>query len=229
MSRLGIILTALNANSVEGSVIAGICKTAVNVIEVDGAGMTVISQTQSGVVCTHGPFAELGEDLQFTLGEGPCREAMTSEVLIEALSLSSNPRWPFFSAQMAGAGVKSVASFPVRIGGARIGALTVYRSESDALSLEQASNGYVLAQISAHVISAAQAKMGKGRFIAEMEAGFGRMEPVHQATGLLMGKLGLNAGDALARLRSAAYAADRSIIDLALDLVSGLVELPEGH
>lgn len=227
MTRLGMVLDVLNTNSSGGSLIAGICKTAVEVVEVDGAGMTVLTQTQSGVVCTHGQFAEVGEDLQFTLGEGPCRDAIRSETLVEALSLSSDTKWPFFSPPLAAMGVKSVASFPVRIGGARVGALTVYRTQSEALSIDQASNGYVLAQISAHVISAAQAKMGEEQLIQEMESGFGRMEPVHQATGLIMGKLRLSAEDALARLRSAAYATDRSIVDLARDFVTGLVELPD--
>lgn len=227
MSRLGRIITALSAHSVNGSLVSGICSTAIDLLEADGAGLAMVRNGSQSTICAEGPMAEIGEELQFTLGEGPCQDAMAADVLVESDRLPTDPRWPMFASGMAGTDVLSVASFPVRLGGARVGALTTYRKQSVRLSADQAANGYVLAQVATHVILAAQAGIGADGLIAEMEAGFVRMEPVHQATGMIMGQLGVGPDQALARLRSGAFAAGVPIIDFARDVVAGRTVLSD--
>jgi AmiR/NasT family two-component response regulator len=51
------------------------------------------------------------------------------------------------------------------------------------------------------------------------------MEPVHQATGMVMAQLGIGAEDALARLRGAAFGSGRTLLDMAIHIVVGRVEL----
>lgn len=229
MSRLGRILPILLANRGEGSLLVGaVCLTAVAAIEVDGAGLTLLTSEHRTPVCAQGALASLGEDLQISLGEGPCVEAFESGALIEVTDLASHEamRWPIFSKEMVDAGAGSLASFPLRIGGARFGALTLYRSAYGELSADQVADSYVMAQLAAHLIVAEQARIGGDLVIAEIETGFARMEPIHQATGMLMAQLSVGAKDALARLRGAAYAAQRSARDMAVDIVAGTVVLP---
>ena len=227
MSRLGRVITALSANRVNGSLVGGVCSTAIDLLEADGAGLALLTDASSSTICAEGLMAEIGEELQFALGEGPCRDAIAADVLVESDRLPTDPRWPMFASGMAGTDVLSVASFPVRIGGARVGALTAYRKVPERLSADQAANGYVLAQVAAHVILAAQSNIGDEGIITEMEAGFVRMEPVHQATGMIMGQLGVGPDQALARLRGAAFAAGIPIIAFAREVVAGRTVLSD--
>jgi len=229
MSRLGRIMGMLRANQAGGTLLASVCMTAVEAVGTDGAGLTLFTKRHRGPICAHGASASLGEDLQLSLGEGPCRDAFGLRELVEVTDLSSSEgeRWPIFSLAMIEAGVTSLASFPLRIGGARFGALTTYRSAYGELSFEQVADGYVVAQIAAHLIVAGQAQIGEDSVIPEIEAGFVRMEPVHQATGMIMAQLGIGAEDALARLRGAAFGADRTLLDMAIHIVVGRVVLPE--
>lgn len=228
MSRLGRILPILLANRGEGTLVGAVCLTAVGAMEVDGAGLSLLSGEHRGPVCSHGAFASLGEELQFSLGEGPCIDAYAASELIEVTNLASHEgmRWPIFSEEMGEAGAGSLASFPMRIGGARFGALTLYRSAYGELSTDQVADGYVIAQLAAHLIVADQAQIEGDLVISDLETGFARMEPIHQATGMIMGQLSVGAEDALARLRGAAYTAQRSALDLAKDIVAGTVVLP---
>lgn len=218
----------LLANRGEGSLVGAVCLTAVAAIGVDGAGISLFSGDHRGPVCTHGAFASLGEDLQLSLGEGPCLDAFDTIELIEVTDLGSHEgtRWPIFSEQMADSGAGSLASFPLRIGGARFGALTLYRSAHGALSTDQVADGYVIAQLTAHLLVAEQARIGGDLVISDIETGFARMEQIHQATGMVMAQLSVGAEDALARLRGAAYAAQRSALDLSMDIVAGNIVLP---
>lgn len=226
VNRLARITVALVGNNGAGSLVGAVCKTAVDVIGVDAAGLSILAEGNAGTICAYGRFAAAGEELQFTLGEGPCRDAFASEVLVEATDLGAHEsRWPVFSPALLDLGVRSVASFPVRIGGARLGALSVYRTRTGSLAPEQVLDGYVVAQVAAHAIVAAQAKVSDDAMIDEIEAGFARMEPVHQATGMVMAQLGISAEDALARLRATAYVADRSVHDLARDIIDRRIDL----
>jgi len=227
VSRLVRILPILLADRGEGSLIGALCSTAVSVIEVDGAGLSLLTGGNRTPVCANGAFASLGEDLQLSLGEGPTVDAFEAGELIEVTDLASHEgaRWPIFSKGMVDAGAGSLASFPLRIGGARFGALTMYRSTYGELSLDQVADGYVIAQLAAHLVVAEQARIGADLVISDIEAGFARMEPIHQATGMIMSQLSLGAEDALARLRGAAYAAQRSALNMAVDIVAGSVVL----
>lgn len=228
MSRLGRILPILLANRGDDSFVGSVCRTAVAAIGVDGAGLTLLTDEHRGPVCAHGAFAALGEDLQLSLGEAPSADAFEAGELIEVTNLASRDdgRWPIFSAEMADAGCGSLASFPLRIGGARFGALTLYRSAYGELSSDQVADSYVIAQLAAHLIVAKQARIEGDHVISDIEIGFARMEPIHQATGMIMAQLSLGAEDALARLRGAAYAVQRSAREMAMDIVAGTVVLP---
>lgn len=227
MSRLGRILPILLANRGEGSLVGAVCRTAAAAIGVDGAGLTLLTSEHRGPVCVHGALASLGEDLQLSLGEGPCVDAFEAGELIEVTDLASREgRWTMFSEEMADAGAGSLASLPLRIGGARFGALTLYRSAYGELSSDQVADSYVIAQLAAHLIVAQQARIEGDQVISDLETGFARMEPVHQATGMIMAQLSVGAEDALARLRGAAYAAQRSAMEMAMDIVAGKVVLP---
>lgn len=228
MSRLARILPILLSNRGEGTLVGAVCLTTVAAIGVEGAGLSLLTSEHRGPICAHGAFASLGEDLQFSLGEGPCVDAYATSELIEITNLASREgmRWPIFSEEMAGAGAGSLASFPLRIGGARFGALTLYQSAYGELSTEQVADGYVIARLAAHLIVAEQARIEGDDVIADFESGFARMEPIHQATGMIMAQLSVGAEDALARLRGAAYTAQRSALDLAMDIVAGDVVLP---
>lgn len=203
--------------------------TAVAAIGVDAAGLSLLTRDSQGPICSDGAFAALGEDLQNSLGEGPSFDVFEAFELIEVSDLTSHEgtRWPIFSQGMANAGAGSLASFPLRIGGARFGALTLYRSaRKGKLSSDQVADGYVVAQLAAHLIVAEQAHIDGDLVISDVEAGFVRMEPIHQATGMIMAQVSVGVEDALARLRGAAFAAQRSALDMAVDIVAGKVVLP---
>jgi len=228
MSRLARIMGILRAERDGGTLLGAVCRAAVEALGTNGAGLTLITKSHTGPICSHGEFASIGEDLQLSLGEGPCGDAFETRELVEVTNLSSSggERWPMFSKAMTEAGVTSLASFPLRIGGARFGALTLYRSSFGELSFEQVADGYVVTQIASHLIIAGQAQVGEDSVIPEIEAGFVRMEPVHQATGMVMVELGIGAEDALARLRGAAFGSGRTLLDMAINIVLGRTELP---
>lgn len=203
-----------------------ICPATLEVMGVSGAGLSVLLDDQRGPLCVTGVGAEQGEDLQLTLGEGPCADALRTGELVDVPDLiSAVDRWPVFVEGMAGHGVAGIGSFALTIGEVRFGALTVYRSAPGAMSHDQVADGLVLAQLASYAIAAGQSRADDGELMAEMEVGFGRLAPVHQATGMLMAHLRIGPTEAFVRLRSRAFAEDRPLIDLSVEIVEGRITL----
>jgi len=198
-----------------------LCQVAADVIGLTGAGVMVLHDgVPQASLCSTGPVSALIEELQYTLGEGPCIDADRSgTVIIEPdLAVPATPRWPAFSPEALGAGARAVFGFPVRIGAARIGALNVFRDRSGPLSDEQHADALVMADVIARTILDFQAYAESGADAVELNADIHSV--VHQAAGMVSVQLDISVGDALARLRAYAFGIDRSITEVAREVVT---------
>ncbi len=85
-----------------------------------------------GVVCATDEVSARIEDLQFTLGEGVCVEAVTGRRAGDGQMICTNPMTcrssagPRFMAGVSAAGVRAVFALPLRIGAVSVGALDLY-------------------------------------------------------------------------------------------------------
>jgi hypothetical protein len=198
-----------------------LCEVAAEVIGVTGAGVMVMhDDIPQASLCSTGPVSALIEELQYTLGEGPCIDAhRTGTVIVEPdLSSPAYLRWPAFTPEALDAGARAVFGFPVRIGAARIGALNVYRDQSGPLDDEQHADALVMADVIARTILTFQAHAEPGAIAVELNADIHSV--VHQAAGMVSVQLDTSVGDALARLRAYAFGTDDSITEVAHAVVA---------
>ena len=197
-----------------------LCQVAADIIGLTGAGVMVLHDgVPQASLCSTGPVSALIEELQYTLGEGPCIDAYrTGSVIAEPdLAAPITPRWPAFTPEALDAGARAVFGFPVRIGAARIGALNVFRDSSGPLSDEQHADALVMADVIARTLLEFQADAESGADAVELNADIHSV--VHQAAGMVSVQLGISVGDALARLRAYAFGVDRSVTEVARDVV----------
>jgi hypothetical protein len=131
---------------------AGRCADA---LQTDGLAVTFAPEGAGPeLVLASAQFAARLEGLQYTLGEGPTREAVRRGVpCLEPDLLGSGWQWPTFGPAAMDAGVRAVFAFPMRLGPVRIGALTCYRRVPgplgrqvflDALALAEALASFVV-------------------------------------------------------------------------------------
>lgn len=172
-------------------------------------------------MCSSDPVSALIEELQFTLGEGPCIDAFSGQRPVLESELAAAPtRWPAFSPRAVDMGVHAIFGFPMVIGAARIGALNLYRAEPGPLRAEQHADALVLAGVAARAVLAAQAGAPPGALGPELEASSDFRVVVHQAAGMVSVQLDVSVAEALVRLRAYAYANDHSLNAVAQDVVA---------
>ena len=207
-----------------------ICELCARLLGVNGAGISMVTVTGNrGVVCATDEVSARIEDLQFTLGEGACVEAVTGgvPVMVDDLHQSGDmavERWPAFREGAAAAGVRALFALPLRIAGISVGALDLYRDRPGKLTTGQFSAALTAAEAAA----AALLQLGTGHANSFADDADGRaayqME-VHQASGMVKVQAGVTIEEAFLMLRAHAFASGRPIADVAKDVVERRLRL----
>ena len=136
-------------------------------------------------------------------------------------------RWPTFTPLAEDAGAAAIFSFPLRVGGARLGALTLYQRRAGRLTDDQHADALVMAEVVVGAVLAQQAGARPGDLAAELEALSSSAAEVHQASGMVSVQLGVSVAEALLRLRAHAYAEGRALAAVAGDVTAGRLRLSE--
>jgi hypothetical protein len=226
--RLHRVLAELSAG--EGDVWSSgrLCRGCVKIVGVDGAGIMLMSgDIPSGSLCTTNEVSQLIEELQYTLGEGPCVDAYRQDRVVAEPDLADpvTRRWVGFTPPALAAGVRALFGFPMRSGTVRLGALNLYRAWSGPLTDDQHADALVLADLAARWVLEAQAGASPDAVARELETGADFHFVVHNAAGVVSVQQGISVTEALIRLRAYAFSRDRLLADVAEDVINHRLRL----
>ena len=133
----GILSSALDGSTSATDAPHRLVVACARALPVTGVGLVLMSDHGPvGTVAITDGAAGTMEDLQFTLGEGPCVECSSTgrPILQPDLARTGPERWPGFSAGALEAGIAAIFAFPLRVGGISLGVLDLYRDKAGELS-----------------------------------------------------------------------------------------------
>jgi hypothetical protein len=222
--RVAEILGSAWAESHDGGgLLTSLTTACVRSLPVTGVGVALMTDAgPAGIVtATDGVAREL-EDLQFTLGEGPCVDASRTgrPVLQPDLALTAPSRWPAFAGGALQADIGAVFAFPLRVGAIRVGVLDLYRDRAGQLSAAGLAEALSFADAVTQVLLFGQAGLAEPGSVPVVDE---RAE-VHQATGVVAVQAAVGLGEALVLLRARAFAEQRPVGDLAREVLAGTVD-----
>jgi hypothetical protein len=171
------------------------------------------------------------QELELTLGEGPCVDAWASmePVLEPDLERPARVRWPAFAQACERSAVRAVFALPLHLGGIGIGVLVLYRDGSGGLSENELALGLVLADVATHVVLGLQAGAAPERLHELLAREPAHWAEIHQATGMVSAQLGVGLDEAFVRLRSHAFAYGCTLRDVAYEVLARRLRLAEGY
>ncbi|HEX5729646.1 GAF and ANTAR domain-containing protein [Microbacterium sp.] len=194
------------------------CGEFVSALPVQHAAISTLGDPfEVETVCSSDPLAARLDELQLDFGEGPCWQARAtrSPVLLPDLQAPLTPAWPVVQAALASHQVRAAYAFPMSVGTLDIGAVDLYAARPDALSQNDVATASAMADAAAlQVLRHTMAHRDDPH----------RDDPssrrtVHQATGMVIAQMRIPADDALLVIRAHAFAADRSVAQIAADVV----------
>lgn len=219
------------AEHVDGSAADGwshaVCVVCVATLGVDAAALTLrgSAHTQE-VLATTGPWAQQLVERQYTVGEGPGVEAFLhgGPVLVPDLDVEQS-RWPGFAEQAMRAGACAMFAFPLQMGGMRFGLLEMFRRKPGGLRSSAVTDAALLASLATDAVldDAAEAER-TGR---EWPKAVDSYQDVNVAIGMVAAHLRISLEDAFVRLRAYAFSQDRSVKEVADEVLARRVPLDE--
>jgi hypothetical protein len=232
IDRLSAVLREIVAADVDGSVslVDRVCIAAVSLLSLKGAGLSLMVDGElRGTAGVSEPGIAVVQELQLTLGEGPCVDAWMKRVPVFEANLADPAivRWPAFAQAGVDAGVLAVFAFPLHLGAIRIGVLVLYRDHSGMLSADEMAYGLVLADMATHVLLAIQAGAPADVLHEVFANESSHWAEVHQATGMVSVQLGVSLDEAFVRLRAHAFAEGLPLRTVAREIVTRRYRLQE--
>lgn len=182
----------------------------------------------SQMVAGSDPRAVELETLQFTLGEGPCHEAVRTGRLVQQQDLAGTgpARWPLYTEQMISLGIRATFSFPLRIGAIRLGVLDLFAAVPTVLTDGDLAQALHIVDAAVLIVLHLESEDGvltdavDGELGSAMTRAFHLDAAVHQATGMVSVQVGVGLSEALLLLRGHAYGEQRPISAVASDVVA---------
>jgi GAF domain len=212
-----------------------ICEACIAVLPVSRAAVTMMAgpDRQEPIFASDAIAAHLDE-MQFRLGEGPCVEAFTERrpVLVPDLAEVADNRWPVFAAAARRTPIRAAFVLPLQAGAIGVGVLDLYRDEPGMLGRDELAGALRAADAVLWALLGIRGGNQTERPAPARHSGNGA-DPhgwltgspldhtqVYQATGMVMAQLDVPAETALSRLRAYAFVHDRTIDDIARDVVA---------
>ncbi|MFE1442197.1 GAF and ANTAR domain-containing protein [Streptomyces sp. NPDC058739] len=205
-----------------------LCRACVELLPVTGVSVSISGgSTVRATWCASDVVAARLAEVQYTLGDGPCRAALDSAAPVMAADLTDGPdsgRWPMYARQAVELGVRAVFSLPLGVGECSIGTLDLYRDRPGGLSERELGialavrDAVATAVIRLHLRHGGASMPDDGTPWAERPEAEHR--EVYQAIGMVMVQLGVDPVDALDRLRATAFVVARTVSEVARDVVA---------
>jgi hypothetical protein len=210
-----------------------LCEACVTLFDIDAAAISLVfAGAASGTLGSSGAAARAYDELQFTFGEGPCLDSVSTRapVLIADLAKPSNGRWPAYAPAMLNYRIRGIFAIPVVVAGEYVGALDLFRTQPGELPRDELAGAVVAAELASApwldvMDSDLQAAVSDPKSNAWADFNVLSRTEVSQATGMLVAQLEIEPAEALVRLRAHAYATNHSVTYVARDILNRRLRL----
>lgn len=204
----------------------GVAEACRRALSLDGASVALWAGDGQATLGVSDARSSTLEDLQFTTGLGPAVEALRTgtPVLISDLQQDGS-RWPDFTERARREHLRAVIALPLQVGAVRLGVLSLYRGQPGPVGQADLARMQAVADVVLQVLVDGDRNLDRRWLQWALTKGTARRAVVHQATGMVSAQLECPPADALARLRAHAYAEDRTVEEVAQDVVARRLRL----
>jgi GAF domain-containing protein len=197
----------------------------VDVLDVGAAGLMLLgTDDELRVMASSSEAMRVLELFELQSQEGPCLDCYREGQPVVNQDLATvDGRWPRFRAEAVQAGFKSVHALPMRLRGQVIGALNLFHIESGAMRETDIEAAQALADVATITILANRAAFEAQVLNEQLTHALNSRVLIEQAKGMVAERLRLDMEGAFKTLRSHARNHNRKLIDLAQEVIAGVM------
>ena len=135
--------------------------------------------------------------------------------------LAAAARWPGYGPAAHASGAGAVFVFPLQVGAARFGLLTLFADQRRVLTDDELARCLAFASLATELLIDGPGSTVNGHLDPDLLNALELRTEVYQAQGMVMVQLDITLGAALARMRARAFALGVELGQLSADIVAG--------
>lgn len=183
-------------------------------LEVSDITISFVGASDQHILCSSSDDSRTLDEWEFTLQEGPCFDAGVNSTSNTAETAPSNTNpWPQLSAKAHAIGYQSIAGVPLQAGGTTFATINLQDRHGTITPETLADAEQIAKELASLVVGSLSQQPPSPDQPAEHDT-------FHQATGMVMSQMGIDAGSGADVLRAHAWAHDRLIMDIASEVVA---------
>jgi len=197
------------------------------VLDVSAAGiMLVAPEGDLRVMTSSSEVMRVVELFELQSQEGPCLDCYRTgrPVVNQDLSVV-NSRWPRFAPVALEAGYRAADAIPLRLRSNIIGALNLFRSEPGSLTEDDVVVAQALADVATIAILQHRASEQAQVVNDQLNQALNSRIIIEQAKGMIAEQGGLDMQEAFSRLRRHARSSNLRLVDVATEVVEGVLSV----
>jgi transcriptional regulator with GAF, ATPase, and Fis domain len=163
------------------------------------------------------------DDLQYGIGEGPAVTALAERRVIVCDSLDVATEWPRFRAQVTRMGLHSVLAVPLALGPTAVGSLSLYAERKGSFTDRDTHVAERFGMPAAAVARNAQVVARARIQLTQLQQALEVRPVIDQAIGIMRGRSGRSAEEALERLKEISSAENLKVSEVSARIVQQAV------
>ena len=195
-------------------------------LDASGAALTLFGPDEAETpAAASNPASRTAQHLEFTLGQGPAREAVRLRRPIIAAGRQMTEAWPIYGPAVEQLGIHAVAAVPVGTAVAPVGALTVFdpprAHRPDLETFQAAADTLAVSLLSPWAAPEGEEAIGRPPLLDQGDP----WAVVNQAAGMVSVQCRCGTADALALIKAHAYAENQPVDEVAAAIVDRTLRL----
>jgi hypothetical protein len=184
-----------------------------------GVAVTVAGEGGIDLTAASDTWTARTQELELIVGEGPAVTARSQDraVVVDDLSVERH-LWQGYASAASGHGIHGVWALPLHVCGVCVGTVTFYRWAVSSPPTPQLADLTALAGVAGAALVADMESARQGQ-VAEQD-----LSRLSLAAGVLAARLHIPAGEAEARIRARAFSTERTLTDVAQEVIDGYVD-----
>ena len=184
----------------------------------DSSGITLRVKGSDRTAAASDHYTLEIDKIQYESGEGPCLTALASGEVQRISSVSEEDRWPDFAKRAGRDGLKSSASFPLRVNGTA-GALNLYAKAEHAFDNGTSEIAEVFAKQATIALENAAIYSAARKLGDQLNEALKSRDMIGQAKGILMEREGVSDEEAFEMLKTISQNSNVKLRDIAHRLI----------
>lgn len=203
--------------------LTSLAERCVEILDVDAAGvMLADADRQLRLIGSSSEAMRVLELFELEAEEGPCVDAFRTGAPAINIDLEAvKSRWPTFSAEALAAGFRAADALPLRLHGAVIGALNLFRNNIGEMDEADVKVAQALADIATIAILQHRAAREADVVNSQLQHALDSRVVIEQAKGMIAERMQLDMEQAFSAMRGYARSHSRRLGDVARDVIAG--------